>query len=151
MRRTVLVVMTVLGLSTLAVAVYAAGPGHGMMGGPILGGQLFRMMRMADELELSKEQRTEIDRIIDAARPSAREYVYTLGDGREALRALSEETEFDEKRVRALAEEHARSLAELMVIGLRLSAEVNAVLSPEQRVRLAEMKAAHRKHRKHDE
>ncbi len=149
MRRTVLVVLTVLGLSTAAV--YAAGPRHGIMGGPMLGGQLFHMMRLADELELSKEQRTEVDRIIDAARPRAREYVYALGDGRDALGALSEETEFDEPRVRALAEEHARSLAELMVIGLRLSAEVNAVLSPEQRVRLAEMKAAHRKHRKHDE
>ena len=151
MKKTVLILVSMIGFSTLAVAVTAGSSRPEMMGGPLLGGPLFRMMRLADELDLSKAQRTEIDRIIDAARPSAREYVYALGDGRDALQALSVEVEFDEPRVRALAEEHARSLVELMVIGLRVSADINAVLTPAQRERLAEIRALHRERRKRHE
>lgn len=153
MKETIVLAVTVfsLSLSALPAAVSADGSRHGMMGGPMLGRQLFHMMKLADELDLSKEQRTEIDRILDEARPRAREYVYALGDGRDELRALGEETEFDEPRVRALAEEHAQAMVELIVMGARVSAEINAVLTPEQREALAQMGASHRGRRRHYE
>lgn len=153
MRKSGVLVLTILtlSLSALSVTVFADGARHAIMGGPMLGGQLFHMMKLADELDLSKEQRTEVDRILDEARPKAREYVYALGDGREQLRALSEETEFDEPRVRALAEAHAQAMVELIVMGARVSAEINTVLTPEQRETLAQMGASHRGRRRHSE
>jgi protein CpxP len=149
MNKTGVLFMTVVTLSALSVAVFADGARHAMMGGPMLGGQIFHMMKLADELDLSKEQRTQIDRILDDARPRAREYVYALGDGRDALRTLSAETEFDESRVRALAEQHAKAMVELIVMGARVSARINTVLTPEQRETLLQMRASHGGRKKH--
>lgn len=107
--------------------------GHGGFGpGMLLG-------RLADKLELSDEQRTEIEAIYEASREATSE----LRDQRDAAREQYRETHeigvFDETQARQFAETVTGIQAELMVAHMRANAEAFNVLTPEQQDELKDL------------
>ena len=137
---------------TAATGVHAApgegffgGPRHdamGMFGGPGLGrgpggpggflGPLARMEFIADELELTEEQREAIRASIDVAVSDARPVLEAMRDNREALREAGDPESYDAATVAALAETQGDLVAELILLKTATRAEVFGVLTPEQ-------------------
>lgn len=92
-----------------------------------------RFERLAEILELSTAQRSQIDQIVADEREASREIREQLRGHREKLRTLTESDTFDEAAIRAVAAQKAELKIELMVAHARTRHAINAVLTPEQR------------------
>jgi Spy/CpxP family protein refolding chaperone len=96
---------------------------------------------LAEELELSDEQLTQIEAIVDAARPTIDEYLEQLQSARDAYRAANTDpTVFDEGAFRSHAAEHQALQLELMVLVQKTKANVLQVLTSEQLERYESMR-----------
>jgi Spy/CpxP family protein refolding chaperone len=94
------------------------------------------MQHMLKNLALSEAQRDQIFKIKHAAVPAMREQGKRLRETREQLRVLSFSDKYDAARVKALAGEQARAMAELTVLRSQTRHAIYAVLTPEQRSKL---------------
>lgn len=146
--------LVILGVATILVvgSTFAiAGPGKGRGGfrgwgewagdgpGPLGGfGPLGGVLR---HLDLSQEQRDSIRAILEAERDTVQALRQQLRDNRQAFRDAHPPTEFDEAAVRAQAEKQGKLHTELAVVMARTRAKALAVLTPEQRTQLAELRA----------
>lgn len=111
------------------------GDGRGPLGGF---GPLGGILR---HLDLSQEQRDSIRAILEAERDTLQALRQQLRDNRQAFRDAHPPTEFDEAAVRAQAEKQGKLHTELAVVMARTRAKALAVLTPEQRGKLAELRA----------
>jgi Spy/CpxP family protein refolding chaperone len=120
--------------------------GHGPHGGGHDGAHGLRFFermlpRLAEELGLSDEQLTEIETIVDTARPKIEEYANQLREGKESYRAANEDpTYFDAEAFRAHAEEQHKIQTELGLVVGQAKADVFEVLTPEQLEQFEEMR-----------
>jgi len=136
---------TIILAATAAVMAFAgAASAFGPKGG--LFGPAMREARMAEMLELTDEQRARVFAVMDEARPEARRIVQALRANRSELEAARETGDFDEAKVKALAERQGELVAEMIVLKSRVQSEVQALLSDEQRER---MESLHERHRGH--
>jgi Spy/CpxP family protein refolding chaperone len=141
-RNTLLTLLIVIAVAVPLTSMAQAGPGggyghgpSGRGGGPEHGLGFFdrALPRLAEELELSDEQTTQIEAIVDAARPAIDEYLERLESAREAYRATHDDpTDFDEYAFRTHAESQHEIQIELMVLVQKTKAQVLQVLTPEQ-------------------
>jgi Spy/CpxP family protein refolding chaperone len=121
------------------------GGGHGRFGDPEGGDGLrfFERMlpRLAEELGLSDEQLSEIQTIVDEARPKIEEYANQLREGRDTYRAANEDpTYFNPEAFRAHAEAQHAIQTKLGVVAGQAKADAFKVLTPEQLEQLEEMR-----------
>lgn len=144
-RVTVIAVVTLMILG--AGAVFAGGHefGHhrgmkamGPGGGPG-GGMAGHLMRALHRLDLSDQQWTQIQSIMEDARPAIQEQMEAIRTVRDQLRDL-DPASFDEAAVRAIAKKLAAPTEELAVLHQQVRAQVYSVLTPEQREELAQMR-----------
>jgi len=97
--------------------------------------------RVAEELGLSDEQLSEIQTIVDEARPKIEGYAQQLQDGRETYRAAIENpTFFDEDAFRAHARAQHEIQTELGVVAGQAKADALEVLTPDQLEQLEELR-----------
>jgi Spy/CpxP family protein refolding chaperone len=100
-----------------------------------------RLPRVAEELGLSDEQLSEIQTIVDQARPKIESYAEQLRDGRETYRsAIEDPTYFDEESFRDHATAQHEIQTELGVVAGQAKADALKVLTPEQLAQLEEMR-----------
>lgn len=132
-------------MAALAQGGPGGGPGWhgGDMGGDHLGFFERGLPRMAEELGLGDEQLEKIQAIADAARPEIEGYAERLRKSREAYRAANDDpTVFDEASFRSHAADQHEIQTDLMVAVGKAKAEIFAVLTPEQREQLEEMRGS---------
>lgn len=102
------------------------------------GGHAGRLFRQLDLTDAQKEQ-------LKTLRQTHRESTQTLREqmrlNREQLRNLSDNGGFDEAAVTALATQQGQLHAQMIVARERLKAQMFNVLTPEQKVKAAELKA----------
>jgi Spy/CpxP family protein refolding chaperone len=110
--------------------------GHGMGHGAHRMDPEARIERMADMLDLSKEQRDQVRAIVDKSRPQARELRDKLADNRKQLHALVQQGNAKEADVRKLADAQGKLTADLIVQHTKVRSEIQALLTPEQREKL---------------
>lgn len=114
------------------------GPGaHAEMG--MRGGH--GMNRMLRGLDLTEAQRDQIFQLRHAQAPALREKSKELRDIRKELQEATMSEQYDEARVRALSDNAARAMAELIEMRARLQNQIYQLLTPEQRTKLEERKA----------
>jgi Spy/CpxP family protein refolding chaperone len=119
-----------------------AGPHGAGFGGPGIGygphrfDPEARIERMADALDLTKEQRDKVRAIVDKSRPQTRELHDKLADNRNQLRALMQQGNAKEADVRKLADAQGKLKADMIVQRTKVRSEIHAVLTPEQREKL---------------
>lgn len=101
--------------------------GHGGMGP----GRHFA--RMAKELNLTEDQKTQIKTILESERQNAAPLRKQLAENREEMRKAIESQPFDESAVRALATRQNAARVELIVSRARVKSQIHALLTPEQR------------------
>ncbi|HKJ07985.1 MAG TPA: Spy/CpxP family protein refolding chaperone [Gammaproteobacteria bacterium] len=118
---------------------------HGAMtfkGGP-MGGSGHHLMRLMEKLNLSKDQRDQIWKIVDAQRGQGREKMLALMENRKALRAATRGSQYDAGKVRELADRQGKLMADLMVMRADTKHRIRAVLTPEQQSQLDQMRGHH--------
>lgn len=132
-----------LALAALSASMVAAQPGHhgrrfgGFHDGPL--GE-FMMERIADRLDLSDEQRTELSAIREVYRPEAELLGETLRVARKQLDDQILADGFDESAIREAAERSATVHADLAVLRARIHTEVLQVLTEDQIAEAREMR-----------
>ena len=94
-----------------------------------------RLDMMAEVLDLTGEQRTQIKEIVAAERKATKPLVRQLREKRRELRTATESGAFDEAAVRSLAAGQAGTVTELIVAKARVKSKIFAVLTPEQRAK----------------
>ena len=114
------------------------GAGAGFMGGEM--GSM-RLFRMAEQLDLTKEQRNSIARIIDNTQPKMRDNMFKLMDARKAMRELmSGKKKVDDRELRSLTRDQGDTMAELMYLRLKMHNDIRNVLTDEQLAKLDSMR-----------
>lgn len=108
------------------------------------GDREFNLDRMAKRLNLSNEQRSQIERIIAASRGQMSVLRTKLLSNREQLSQMMQQSPLDEAAVRSLADAHGDLKADKVVLLAQQRAKINEVLTDEQRAKLAEMRTKKR-------
>ncbi|MCZ7565832.1 MAG: Spy/CpxP family protein refolding chaperone [Burkholderiales bacterium] len=103
--------------------------------------------RFLRELDLSDAQRDRMFEIRHAARPAMREKMNALRANRSALREAATANDYDAARIRTLADEGAKLQADLTVMRVETEQKALAVLTPEQRAKLEQLRAERRDRR----
>ena len=94
-------------------------------------------------LHLTEEQQDKVFAIVHAAAPALRDQEKALRKAREALRDLNESTQYEESRVKGLADTAAKADSQLTVLRARTEHEIRALLTPEQLKDLQEHRREH--------
>lgn len=116
-----------------------AGPGFREGGGP--GG---RLERMAAELGLTQEQKSQIGALLQAERDQAGPLFEKLRETRGQLRAAARADNFDEAGFRALVQTAAGLKADLAVSRVKTRQQIDGILTAEQREQGRKLRAEHR-------
>jgi len=140
-KKTLLITLvSVAALSTAAFAIAGEGrPGPGRhFGGPGFGMSEPGMMieRMAERLDLDDSQRESVNNIVSAAKPEIDALREKARANREALRTL----DAGDPEVQNIAISNGELATEGTLLFTRIRGEIDAVLTDEQRAKLAEAK-----------
>lgn len=112
---------------------HGAGPGmHGMHGERAMGGAFLR------GLDLTDEQRDRIFAIRHAAEPAMRDQMKVLRGARGEFSRLALSGEYDEAKVKELADRNAQAMSTMAQLRARTMNEIYRVLTPEQQTRVKE-------------
>ncbi len=114
--------------------------GHSPMMGMPFKSPMGRLFRMAEKLELSKEQRDQIWNIMDENRREMRVYMESLYEGRKEMRRIGSSATYDELEARKLAEAQGKTLAEVIYLKLQVKNRIKSILTAEQQAKFAEMR-----------
>lgn len=131
-------------LVATAVAAKDMGPPPGGMFGP----EPFRgIVRLADELNLSKEQKRSVALILKENREKGQALREAMRAAGRSLHDVMDAAPGDEAKVRQAAQGMAKAGEEMAVFMGKVKARVDAVLTPEQKAKLAEKRKEFEKRR----
>ncbi|HEX8367579.1 MAG TPA: Spy/CpxP family protein refolding chaperone [Pyrinomonadaceae bacterium] len=100
----------------------------------------FALEKIADELDLSDEQRAQIKQIAETEKTKIQVLTENARATHEQLKDLGTNGVFNEEQVSRLAAQQAETTRQLIIEKERTKAAVFAVLTPEQRTKAAEIK-----------
>jgi Spy/CpxP family protein refolding chaperone len=109
--------------------------GHGSHGGG---------MRALQALNLTEAQRDQIFKIHHDQAPAFREQMKKVRASREQLQTLAKADRLDEAAVRRAADTQAKAISDLAVMRVQAASRVRAVLTPEQKTRLDQLREQRR-------
>ena len=95
----------------------------------------------ADYLDLTDAQQAQVKDILAKEKPNIRPLMQQMAQAHQQLRQLEEAATFDESKVRALATQQSQTMTELIVQKARIKSELIALLTPEQKDKLAKFEA----------
>ena len=111
------------------------GAKHGFQGGGL------PILKMAEELNLTEEQKAKIAEIKKSQKDSRQADAGKMKTLHEKMRALSEAENVSEAEIKAVANELAEDMVKKMVAGTKMRKEIMAVLTEEQKQILEQKKA----------
>ena len=94
-----------------------------------------------DYLDLTDAQQAQMKDILAEEKPTFRPLMQQLAQGRQQMKALEQAGTFDEAKVRAAASQQTQTMTELMVQKARIKSELMAVLTSDQKDKLAKLEA----------
>jgi periplasmic protein CpxP/Spy len=110
-------------------------------GGMRRGGHHHGMGMAFKALGLTEAQKAQSKEIMEASRAKLAPVFQAMKANRGKMLAATENGSFDEAAVTALANEHATLSAQMMVERARVKSQMFAILTDEQKAKLAEIKA----------
>lgn len=119
---------SILSVGAMGVASACGGPGGGFGGK----GHGSKMMHMVEKLDLSKEQRTSVWKIMDAQKDTMRanrEQMYSIHT---ALRDAAGAVNYDQDKVRELANKKASMMSDMIVQRTESMNKIRQLLNEEQ-------------------
>ena len=142
-------VLTVVLVAVLSTAVFATaaqahrGGSPGFLGGGFPGPGLM-IEHMADHLDLDDAQRAEVENIVEAAKPEFEALREQARANREALESLTTDDPAYSAQLNDIAMSNGQLATEGTLLFTRVKSEINAVLTEEQREKLARGKERRR-------
>lgn len=94
-----------------------------------------------DYLDLTDAQQAQMKDILTKEKPTVQPLIQQLAQGHQQMSQLEQAGTFDETKVRALASQQTQTMTELMVQKARIKSELVALLTPEQKAKLAKLEA----------
>jgi Spy/CpxP family protein refolding chaperone len=91
----------------------------------------------ADYLDLTDAQQAQMKDILAKEKPTIRPLMQQLAQAHQQMSQLEQAGTFDEAKVRALASQQSQTMTELMVQKARIKSELVALLTPDQKDKLA--------------
>lgn len=135
------------GAALLVVLAVAAGLAQGMHhhGGAMgeFGFGDHMLGYFSDVLDLTQAQQDQAKAIMEKEKPVIQPLMKQLMQAHKDMSALEDSGTFDEAKVRALAAQNTQTMTELFVQKARIHAELMQVLTPDQKAKLAAIKAKH--------
>ncbi|HEY6122655.1 MAG TPA: Spy/CpxP family protein refolding chaperone [Pyrinomonadaceae bacterium] len=152
MRNRVLVLMSMVALIA-AATIFALGKRDAVMahfqqtGGPMQHGFGPEMLdHIARELNLTEAQKTQVKALFEAGQNTMAPLHQKMDEVHKQLESATENGQFDEAQVRALASQQAQLMAEMIVEHERMKSKIFTLLTPEQRAKATEMLKRHSEH-----
>ncbi len=96
--------------------------------------------RMAEKLNLTDAQKAQVKTIMDANKANTQSLREASKANRQKLNAATENGQFDEATVTAIAQEKAGISAQMTVEKLRVKSQIFQILTAEQKAQMAQMK-----------
>jgi Spy/CpxP family protein refolding chaperone len=121
---------------------------HGMHHGHHHHGHHGHGMRFLHGIKLTDAQRDKIFAIRYAQIPTMREKMKVIHKAHEELRGMATSPQYDEARAKAAVDAAARAKADMTLMRIRSTHEVYALLTPEQRAQVEQMKERMKEHMK---
>lgn len=100
-----------------------------------------RILKMADKLEFSREQRAATREMLQGTFADLKEIREAMKVNNEVLKSIVEDADYDADAVADLARAQGELFARQMVIRATTRAAFNDILTDDQKTRLAELKA----------
>lgn len=97
-----------------------------------------RIFKLLHKLDVSDEQHLAIGEIMDQHRPHMRQFMLDMKNGHNALQSILTSENFDSQDIEKLASEQAKNAEKIFLSTAKAFADISAILTPEQRVKLAE-------------
>jgi Spy/CpxP family protein refolding chaperone len=94
---------------------------------------------IARELNLTEAQKPQFKALLEAGQNIVSPLHQKMEDVHKQLELATENGQFDEAQVRALATQQAQLMADMIVEHERMKSKIFSLLTPEQRVKAAEM------------
>ncbi len=116
---------------------------HGGMMGDEFGFGDHMLSYFSDVLDLTQAQQDQAKAIMEKEKPVIQPLMKQLMQAHKDLSSLEDSGTFDEGKVRALAAQNTQAMTELFVQKARIHAELLQVLTPDQKTKLAQIKAKH--------
>jgi len=135
------------GTALVIVLAVAAALAQGMHhhGGPMgdfgFGDHMFNYL--SDALDLTQAQQDQAKAITEKEKATIQPLMKQLMQAHKDMSVMEDSGTFDEAKVRALAAQNTPILTELFVQKARIHAELMQILTPEQKTKLAQLKAKH--------
>lgn len=107
------------------------------------------LMHVIKQLDLTKEKRKTIRKIMNESRDQMDENRDEMADIRKALQEQRESTTFNVVKVRELADAKAKIMADMTVHKSETMHQIRQELSSEQLEKMGELKDRHSKHDRH--
>ena len=101
------------------------------------------MGRMFKQIDLTDEQKAQMKSIMQASREENKSIRQQMHQNREALQQLTENGNFDEAAVLAIAQKQGQIHAQMIVAKQKVKAQMFNVLTADQKTKVAELKAQH--------
>ncbi len=114
-----------------------AGPGMGF--GGFFGAHMLGFY--ADYLDLTDAQQAQVKDILAKERPTIQPLIQQLAQAHQQVSQFEQAGTFDEAKVRSLAAQQSQIMTELLVQKARIKSELMALLTPEQKDKMAKLEA----------
>jgi len=147
--------MAIAGIAVLIVGATVFALGHGLQGqghgkGERRHGPGPEMVdHMAKALGLTADQTTQIKAIFESVRAGEEARHAKLDELHQQLEAATANGQFDETKVREIANQQAQLMSDQMVEHMRMKSKAYSLLTPEQRTKADEMHKGGGPYRKH--
>jgi len=110
-------------------------------GGEFHGGIAHVLGFYADYLDLTDAQQALMKDILAKEKPTIKPLIQQLAQGHQQMSQLEQAGTFDEAKVRALASQQSQTMTELIVQKARIKSELVALLTSDQKDKLAKFEA----------
>jgi protein CpxP len=139
MKKSIIAILAIIVLGLGAIFIFAQkGRMHrgGLAGG--FGGGGF--VRMAEKLNLSDEQKTQVKTILEDSKTRIKPIMESLRENHKQAENLGTDGTFNEAQVNQIAANQAEITKQLFIEKEKTKAQIFALLTPEQRTEAAKMK-----------
>jgi Spy/CpxP family protein refolding chaperone len=99
------------------------------------------LMRALHQLDLSDQQRQDVKQIMKSSKSQRKNLAKQLAQGKTKMAALLDTDKQDGDAIEALATEQSQLMKQLILYKADVFTQVRAILSQEQRAKLAKMRA----------
>ncbi|HEY0459404.1 MAG TPA: Spy/CpxP family protein refolding chaperone [Pyrinomonadaceae bacterium] len=138
MKKSIIAILTIVVLGLGAVFIFAQKGKMNRGGFAGFGGRGFE--RIAEKLNLSDEQQTQVKTILEDSKTRVKPLTDSLRESRKQAETLGIDGTFNEEQVNQIANSQSETMKQLFVEKEKTKAQIFAVLTPEQRAEAAKMK-----------